>query len=150
MNPHTLFTDSGYGSGRRLMECHAAPIDRYWVVAFDVDTDVFDDVLEAVGVEQVRVMVESVVHDIGHLMGHLGVGGDADALAAIGREAHHLGGGCRSIGFVSLGALCTRIEIDAREAVDHTFPAYAAELAQQRDALSDWSATMTGTRERRP
>ncbi len=132
------------------MEWPAAPIDRYWVVTFEVDSDVFEDVLEAVGVEQVGAMVKSVVDDIGRLIGNLKVGGGPDALAAIGREAHHLGGGCRSIGFVSIGALCTRIEIDAREAVDHTFPGYEVELAQQRDALSDWSATMTGTRERRP
>src|SRR5690349_12152328 len=123
---------------RRLTECHRVPIDGYWVVAFEVDSEVFDDVAEAVGAEQVGAMIKSVVDDIGHLIEHLNAVPGPDALVALGREAHHLGGGCRSIGFVSIGAICTQIEIDARERVDHAFPSYSVELAHQRDALSEW------------
>ena len=122
--------------------------------AFDVDTDAFGDVLEALGAEQVSALVESVVADIGHLIAHLNVGGGPEALDAVGREAHHLSGGCRSMGLVGIGAVCARIETDAREQVDHKWPAYSVELAQHRDALSDWwsksAGTMTSRRERRP
>ena len=101
----------------------------------------FNDVLQAVGVEQVGEFVKSIVADMGQLIGHLNVGGTPDALDAVGREAHHLSGGCRSLGFVGIGAVCARIEADARERVDHKFPAYRVELAQQQKALSDWWST---------
>ena len=107
-------------------------------VAFEVDTDAFGDVLQALGAEQVDALVESVVADIGHLITHLNVGGGPEALDAVGREAHHLSGGCRSMGLVSIGAVCARIETEARERVDQKWPEYSVELAQQRDAVSDW------------
>jgi HPt (histidine-containing phosphotransfer) domain-containing protein len=106
--------------------------------AFEVDTDAFDDVLQALGAEQVETLIESVVADIGHLIAHLNVGSGAGALDVVGRAAHHLSGGCRSMGLVGLGAVCARIETGARERVDHKWPAYSAELAQQRDALIHW------------
>ena len=89
-------------------------------VAFEVDTDAFGDVLQALGAEQVDALVESVVADIGHLITHLNVGGGPETLDAVGREAHHLSGGCRSMGLVSIGAVCARIETEARERVDHS------------------------------
>jgi len=109
--------------------------------AFEVDTDVFRDVLQAVGAEQMGAFVTSLDAEIEQLMGHLIVGGTPEALDAIGREAHHLSGGCRSLGFVGVGTVCARIEADARERVDRKWPAYSVELAQQRKALSDWWST---------
>ena len=106
--------------------------------AFEVDTNTFDDVLEALGDEQVGALITSVVADIGHLIAHLNVGGSREALDAVGREAHHLSGGCRSMGLVGIGAVCARIETDARNRADQKWPAYSVELAQQRDALRDW------------
>lgn len=105
---------------------------------FEVDTQAFSDVQEAVGIDQVGEFVDSVIADIGTLIGHLNVGGGPEALDAIGREAHHLSGGCRSLGFSSIGAVCTQIETEARARADHNWPAYAAELGRQRKALTDW------------
>ena len=110
-------------------------------VVFEVDTSVFSDVLQAVGAEEVATFVESVVADIGNLIEHLDVGGNPDLLDAVRREAHHLSGGCRSLGLVSIGAICARIEADARERVDQKWPAYSVELAQQRQTLCDWWST---------
>jgi hypothetical protein len=109
--------------------------------AFEVDSDIFDEVLEVIGADQVGASVKIIVADIGHLIEHLNVGGSVDAVDAVGREAHSLGGGCRSTGFVSIGAVCARIEADARARVDNRWPAYAVELAHQRDALGDWWST---------
>ena len=111
-------------------------------VAFDVDNDVLRDVLEAIGTEQADTFVKSIADEIELLVGHLNVGGNADALDAVGREAHHLGGGCRSMGLVGIGAVCARIETDARARIDHQWPAYSAELVQLRKALSDWWASV--------
>ena len=113
-------------------------VERFTGDPFEIDTDVLADVVEAIGAEEVGACVQSVLADIGHLMGQLNVGGSPDLLDAVGRKAHHLSGGCRSLGLVSIGAVCTRIEADARERVDHGWPAYCVELAQQRKSLGDW------------
>ena len=109
--------------------------------AFEVDTDTFRDVVQAVGAEEMGAFVTSLVAEIEQLRGHLIAGGSPEALDALGREAHHLSGGCRSLGFTGVGALCARIEADARERVDRKWPAYSDELAQQRKALSEWWST---------
>ena len=106
--------------------------------AFEVDTDTLNDVLQAVGVEEVGEFVRGVDADMRNLIEHLNAGGGPEALDAVGREAHHLSGGCRSLGFLSIGAVCAQIEADARERTDQKWPSYAVELGRQQQALSDW------------
>jgi HPt (histidine-containing phosphotransfer) domain-containing protein len=105
---------------------------------FKVDTTTLVEVLQAVGADEVDGFVKSVIADIEHVIGHLETCDGADELDALAREAHHLSGGCRAMGLVSVGAVSARIEADARQRLSDRFPQYSAQLAEQRQALADW------------
>ena len=107
---------------------------------FAVDTTVLVEVLQVVGADEVGGFVKSVIADIDQLIGHLDACNGVDALDALAREAHHLSGGCRTMGLVSIGAVSARIEADARERRNDKFAQYSEQLSQQREALGEWWA----------
>jgi HPt (histidine-containing phosphotransfer) domain-containing protein len=108
---------------------------------FEIDVTVLGEVLQVVGPAEVGSFVQSIAADMGRLIDHLDEVGSTDLLGAVGREAHHLGGGCRAVGLVGIGAVCARIEADARAGQRDAFPAYSVQLAQQRNALGNWWST---------
>jgi HPt (histidine-containing phosphotransfer) domain-containing protein len=108
---------------------------------FEVDITVLGEVLETVGAAEVGGFVTSIAADMERLTEHLEASGGTGSLGAIGREAHHLSGGCRALGLSGIGSLCAQIEADAREGLTDRFSEYSVELARQRRALRDWWST---------
>ena len=105
---------------------------------FEIDTTTLVDVMQAVGADEVDDFVKSVIGEIERLIAHLDASNGAAALDALARDAHHLSGGCRAMGLVSIGTVASRIEADARAKRDDKFSMYSAHLAQQRQALAEW------------
>jgi HPt (histidine-containing phosphotransfer) domain-containing protein len=108
---------------------------------FEVDIAVLVEVLEIVGAAEVGVFVTSIAAEMESLAGHLEACSGTGSPGALGREAHHLSGGCRALGLSGIGSVCARIEADAREGLTDRFSEYSVELAHQRHALSDWWST---------
>ena len=108
---------------------------------FEVDTTVLGEVLEAVGAAEVGGFVTGIAAEMERLISRLEDWSGTDSMSAVGRDAHHLSGGCLAIGLVGIGAVCMRIEADVREGHAERFQAYSLELAQHRQALGDWWST---------
>jgi two-component system sensor histidine kinase/response regulator len=101
-----------------------------------VNVSRMDDVRQEVGAEQLAQFAEALLADVSRVIDRLAQR-SYDSAMELEHEAHRLNGGCRTLGFDAMAAVCEQIETHGVENQDN-LPMLAARLHSEQEAVLAW------------